>query len=609
MSLTCHPSGGVSFRSALFGGPGLSPHLTQDLQIKTENWTSETLSLSGSEDGEAYEIALDPSGQVVSAMRFSSAVTIFPEGREAFGFEISLDGFAAALDAVIADCGAAPAEDPQPLSTEALPKREFDEADKIAATSIIVSANCSPGNPAAYCADPDVLALRGQQIEAAAAAIARGLDPRRRDVLGNERPALLNALVRCSNDAACLQEFLTQRIAFWDALYRPLGEDTPEGLDAAMTEACRAALSPSSQLACTDPTLAKAEAALRRQLRAVREDTAGTPLANLATGSPDEVIAGIHEGCPADVECLRRRYEALAAELDGITEELTVWKAKKAEEERQLAQAEAAAAARRKAETEARRAAEEAARTAIFITPPGKDGEWVRQIGLGRFEIARGATRNEQEVMAYMDRKLRLLAFFYHDIYDGICKVDGPSRVFTLRVDTVTTRGGIEVNRDAGETSSVTVRSQYADVFNSGFQLASNPAALLLSTGANFGALFSELVTTSRDVIHANGCGSAELDIFERNLAAIVRGEPSLQRRGEAMTLMEKACIDSDLAGMARRSPKPASEVCGCVASALWTALPEERMAPVEDRFNRQSLLLATALTPEAWEGVQACVR
>ncbi len=247
---------------------------------------------------------------------------------------------------------------------------------------------------------------------------------------------------------------------------------------------------------------------------------------------------------------------------------------------------------------------------ADFKTPGGPYGTWLRQIGLGRFEIARGATRNESEVIAFQTRRLRLLGAIYHDVFDGMCEITGPSRSFSQRIDTVTTNfTGREVDRQEGATESIKVRAEYVDIFNGGYALASNPAELVLTMGPNVGGVLLELAKASRDVIRSNGCGSEGLDVFERNLAAIIRGKPSLQERGELPGLLEQECSKSGLAGMATRSATPVAKACSCLARSLRRSLPEDMYAQIEERFSREQLLLSAALTPKAWKDVQSCVQ
>lgn len=247
---------------------------------------------------------------------------------------------------------------------------------------------------------------------------------------------------------------------------------------------------------------------------------------------------------------------------------------------------------------------------AEFRAPNGGVGNWVRDIALGRFESARGATRNEQEVIAYQTKRLKLLAFLYHDVFDGLCDVTGPARQYSLRVDQVTRNGfGQQTDRVEGSTKTTVVRSAYTDVFSEGYALMSNPAAFLLSMGPNFGPVLVEMATASRDVIRLNNCGSAELDMFERNLAAVVRGQPSLQAQGKVQTRLEKQCLATDIAGLAARAAKPPAQACTCLAKHLWAEMPEEWLAKLEDGFTRDRLLTYSALTPEIWNGVSACMK
>lgn len=240
----------------------------------------------------------------------------------------------------------------------------------------------------------------------------------------------------------------------------------------------------------------------------------------------------------------------------------------------------------------------------------GPSAQWLRSIALGRFQIARGATRNEREVISYMTKRLKLLAGLYHDVYDNLCPITGPSQSFSQRIDTVTTTGtGRETGRIKGKTQTIKVRSEYVDVFSAGWALAASPANVVFTFGGNFAKDMEELAVASRDVIRANGCGTPDLELFEKNLAAIVRGEQSLQRRGLVTTQLETRCLATDLAGFAAQSSRPVGEACACLSAHFWQAIPEIWLADLEDRFGREELLIASMLTPEAWEGARSCVR
>lgn len=247
---------------------------------------------------------------------------------------------------------------------------------------------------------------------------------------------------------------------------------------------------------------------------------------------------------------------------------------------------------------------------ADFRAPGGNEGNWVRNIALGRFELARGATRNEQDVIAFQAKRLKLMAFIYHDGFSNACPVTGPARTYTQRIDQVTQNyAGQETDRTEGTTNSVTVRSEYTDVFSAGYALMANSAGFVLSMGPNFNATLVGMATASRSVISLNGCGSPELDMFERNLAAVVRGEPSLQKQGQVQTLMEQQCLATDIAGLAGRSAQPPIRACPCIADHMWAEMPEEWLAQLEDGFTRERFLTLSALKPEIWDGVSACLK
>ena len=109
--------------------------------------------------------------------------------------------------------------------------------------------------------------------------------------------------------------------------------------------------------------------------------------------------------------------------------------------------------------------------------------------------------------------------------------------------------------------------------------------------------------------VAAVGCGSAKLDVFDRNLAAIVLGEPSLQRQGVVPTLSEMRCDATGVAGLDARMSVPVESACGCLSDIFWKGLPEDCLARVEDGFSRELVLLSLALSPELWQGARSCLR
>ncbi|MEI4235266.1 hypothetical protein [Roseovarius sp. D22-M7] len=179
-----------------------------------------------------------------------------------------------------------------------------------------------------------------------------------------------------------------------------------------------------------------------------------------------------------------------------------------------------------------------------------QEGEWLREVALGRFEIARGATLNETEVIARQTKKLTVLAMVYHAVYEKQCVVPEPAQVFSVRVDWVKKIApGIEETEE-GAPSEIRVRPSYADVFGEGMSLAFNPVKMAFAFGPDYLQMVAGLTSASVDAIRLNGCGSAELDVFERNLAAIVRGEPSLQRRGAVPTHVNRHAKVTHLGGL-----------------------------------------------------------
>ncbi|AVO37563.1 hypothetical protein [Pukyongiella litopenaei] len=239
----------------------------------------------------------------------------------------------------------------------------------------------------------------------------------------------------------------------------------------------------------------------------------------------------------------------------------------------------------------------------------GVSGQWLREIALGRFEIARGATLNETEVIVRQTKKLTVLAMVYHEVYEKQCGAPEPARVFSVRVDWVKQIApGIE-EIEEGTPSEIRVRLPYADVFGKGMSLALNPAQMVFTFGPDAMQMVAGLYSASIDAIRLNGCGSAELDVFERNLAAIVRGEPSLQRRGAVPTHLEERCDATGVAGLDARMSVTVESACDCLSDIFWKGLPEDWLARVEDGFSHEAVLLSAALSPELWEGARSCLR
>lgn len=239
----------------------------------------------------------------------------------------------------------------------------------------------------------------------------------------------------------------------------------------------------------------------------------------------------------------------------------------------------------------------------------GVSGQWLREIALGRFEVARGATLNETEVIARQTKKLTVLAMVYHAVYEKQCAVSEPARVFSVRVDWVKqVAPGIEETEE-GTPSEIRVRLPYADVFGEGMSLAFNPVQMAVIFGPDYLQMVAGLTSASVDAIRLNGCDSSELEVFERNLAAIVRGEPSLQRRGAVPTHLEVRCRASGVAGLDARMSVPVEGACDCLSDIFWKGLPEDWLVRVEDDFSREAVLLSAALSPELWEGARSCLR
>ncbi|MCK0140741.1 hypothetical protein [Aliiroseovarius sp. F47248L] len=239
----------------------------------------------------------------------------------------------------------------------------------------------------------------------------------------------------------------------------------------------------------------------------------------------------------------------------------------------------------------------------------GVSGGWLREIALGRFEIARGAILNEADVIARQTKKLTVLAMVYHAVYEKQCAVPEPAQVFSVRVDWVKRIApGIEETEE-GTSREIRVRLPYADVFGEGMSLAYNPVQMAFVFGPDYLQMVAGLTSASVEAIRLNECGSAELEVFERNLAAIVRGEPSLQRQGVVPTHLEARCGATGVAGLDGRMSVPVDAACDCLSDLFWKGLPEDWLARIEDGFSRETVLLSAALSPELWEGARSCLR
>ena len=247
---------------------------------------------------------------------------------------------------------------------------------------------------------------------------------------------------------------------------------------------------------------------------------------------------------------------------------------------------------------------------AEFIAPSDRLGNWTRSIALGRFDQVLAKQEFDAEITRRQLERATMFVAIYHDVYDGQCPVTGPSQQFTQRIDTVTTNSaGRETDRTEGTTQTVNVRQRFVDVFQNGLRILRNSPALVLSRGPQVVVEMSDLAMLSAKVIQRNGCGSPALEQFEENLAALVRGTPSLQARGVVPTMFMQQCEATGVAGLSTKIDKPAAQVCRCLSDHMTEQTPAEWLYPLEDDFSREHLLEVAMLDPKIWNGVRACVR
>lgn len=247
---------------------------------------------------------------------------------------------------------------------------------------------------------------------------------------------------------------------------------------------------------------------------------------------------------------------------------------------------------------------------AEFIAPSDRLGNWTQSIALGRFDEVLAKQEFDADITRRNRQRATMLVAIYHDVYDGQCKITGPSQQFAQRIDTVTTNAaGRETDRTEGTMQTVRIRQRYIDVFQNGLGILRNSPALVMSRGPQVVEEISEMAVLSAKVIKRNGCGSAALEQFEENLAALVRGTPSLQARGIVPTVLMLQCEATGVAGLSAHINKPVAQVCRCLSDHMTKQTPTEWLFPLEDNFNREHLLEVAMLDPKIWDGVRACVR
>lgn len=247
---------------------------------------------------------------------------------------------------------------------------------------------------------------------------------------------------------------------------------------------------------------------------------------------------------------------------------------------------------------------------AEFVAPSDRLGNWTRSIALGRFDAVLAKQEFDAEITRRQAERAAMLGAIYHDVYDGQCAITGPSQEFAQRIDTVTTDAvGRETKRIEGTTQTTVVRQRYTDIFQNGLRILRNSPALVLSRGPQVVVEMSDLAVLSAKVIQRNRCGSPALEQFEENLAALVRGTPSLQARGIVPTMFMQQCQATGVAGLSVKIDKPAAQVCRCLSDHMTEQAPAEWLYPLEDDFSREHLLEVAILDPKIWNGVRACVR
>lgn len=154
-----------------------------------------------------------------------------------------------------------------------------------------------------------------------------------------------------------------------------------------------------------------------------------------------------------------------------------------------------------------------------------------RHIYAGEFDDAYGFDRFDQRVRMAIEMRALVLLYVHERVYLETCaaSISEPTSSFESRLDLVTTRNGIEVDRDVGKSETVTYRTRFEAPFLEANANLSSPATMITYMGPDFLGTASELELDARQIVEATGCETPMSEQFATNLAAFVGQSATLR--------------------------------------------------------------------------------
>ncbi|MEO1492264.1 MAG: hypothetical protein AAFV19_08960 [Pseudomonadota bacterium] len=372
ISIGCGQNDALHLSTVMFGRPGYSTNATKRISLTVGGWTSGPIDLQALPDRSGFALDLSNHQRIVEGLKSAREVTLVEVDGGAVPQKVSLEGVRPHIERLENACSSSaalllqikPKEQIQPEKPRPNKRRPASDADRVLASRYIARLTCQPGAVSPYCQDPDILALRAELVDAAAAAYARAPKAQRRQSLLGPNQGTVQTLYRCAQDKACLQQTLEARIAAWDAAY--VAQTSPV-VSNAYPGACDGALSATMQTVCRDTGLAELDSDLRARLESVRAEVKGTALAQQAERVLGTLISGIAGQCGTARPCLEQAYRNARAATEAYRERTAASLAQirlQQEHRRKAQQAAAEAEAKRQRDqkaAEARAKAEKAA--------------------------------------------------------------------------------------------------------------------------------------------------------------------------------------------------------------------------------------------------------
>ncbi|MEP3333268.1 hypothetical protein [Sedimentitalea sp.] len=153
-----------------------------------------------------------------------------------------------------------------------------------------------------------------------------------------------------------------------------------------------------------------------------------------------------------------------------------------------------------------------------------------RQIHAGQFDDAYGFDRFDQRVRMAIEMRALVLLYAHERAYIEACSasISEPTSAFEARLDLVTTKNGVEVDRDVGGAETVRYRTRFREPFLEAYANLSRPVTMISYLGPDYIGTASELEVDARQIVTATGCETSLSEEFSNNLAEFVEQGTSL---------------------------------------------------------------------------------